>query len=197
VRILGIDPGSRITGFGVIESLRGGLNGRCRVVIAGTVRLGDGPLPERLEKLHLALGDLLATHGPEAVAVEGIFAKLAPRSALTLGHARGIALLCAAQAKLPVYEYPPATVKRSLTHGGNASKSSVARAVGMVLGLRTALAVDASDALAVALCHLSRSRFTQGPVEGTPSAWVRALAAAPPRRTTRASVLLKAALKGR
>jgi crossover junction endodeoxyribonuclease RuvC len=196
MRILGIDPGSRITGFGIIESFGAGLSGRARAVATGTLRLGDGPLAERLAKLHAALAALLETHRPEAVAVEGIFAKISPRSALTLGHARGVALLCAAQAKLPVFEYPPATIKRSLTTAGAASKQTVARAVGMVLGLRERLAADASDALAVAICHLSRARLNTGP-SGTPSAWLRALAAAPAARPSRANAMLAAALKGR
>jgi len=143
---------------------------------------------------------LIAEHAPAAVAIEGIFVrvatKFAPRSALTLGHARGVALLCAAQAELPIYEYPPATVKRSLTQAGAASKGSVARAVGMVLGLRLQVAPDATDALAVAVCHLSQTRLRVGPA-GAPSAWLRALAKAPPRRQSRANALLAAALKGR
>jgi crossover junction endodeoxyribonuclease RuvC len=194
MRVLGIDPGSRVTGYGIVDS---GAGSRCRAVVCGTVRLGDGPLAERLLTLHEALTALLAEHRPQGVAVEGIFAKVAPRSALTLGQARGIALLCAAQAELPVFEYAPATVKRSLTNAGAASKGSVARAVSMVLGLRTAMAVDASDALAVALCHLSRARVTTNAVDGTPSAWLRALAGAPQVRQSRSNALLAAALKGR
>ena len=200
MRILGIDPGSRVTGFGIIETLDGGagggLNGRCRAVATGTFRLGDGPLPERLLSLHKGLGALIAEHQPGVVAIENIFTKFAPRSALTLGHARGVALLCAAQADLPIFEYPPATVKRSLTQQGAATKGTVARAVGMVLGLKLQLAPDATDALAVAVCHLSRSRLSFGP-RGAPSAWLRALAKAPPQRQTRANALLAAALKGR
>jgi crossover junction endodeoxyribonuclease RuvC len=189
VRVLGIDPGSRITGFGLIEG-----DGRsCRAVATGVIRLGDGPLAGRLLHLHATLSALLSKHAPTVVAIEGIFSQRAPRSALILGHARGVAMLCAAQAELPVFEYPPATVKRSLTSGGAASKGGVARAVAMVLGLREALAVDASDALAVAICHLSRSRGQPGRArsDGQPSAWLRALAASPPRRQTPQNALLE------
>ncbi len=196
MRVLGIDPGSRITGFGVIEG-----DGRsCRAIATGAIRLGDGPLAGRLLTLHDALSALLSEHEPMVVAIEGIFSQRAPRSALILGHARGVAILCAAQAELPVFEYPPATVKRSLTSGGAASKGGVARAVALVLGLREKLAVDATDALAVAICHLSRSRSSgHAPVsaDGKPSAWVRALAASPPRRQTPQNALLEMAARRR
>jgi crossover junction endodeoxyribonuclease RuvC len=198
VRVLGIDPGSRITGFGLIEG-----DGRsCRAVATGAIRLGGGPLAERLLALHEALSALLSEHEPGVVAIEGIFSQRAPRSALILGHARGVAMLCAAQAELPIYEYPPATVKRSLTSGGAASKGGVARAVAMVLGLRETLAVDATDALAVAICHLSRtrgpsSRAVASQVDGKPSAWTRALAASPPRRQTPQNALLELAARRR
>jgi crossover junction endodeoxyribonuclease RuvC len=196
VLVFGIDPGSRITGFGLIEG-----DGRsCRAVATGAIRLGDGPLAGRLLNLHAALSALLSKHEPAVVAIEGIFSQRAPRSALILGHARGVAMLCAAQAELPIFEYPPATVKRSLTSGGAASKGGVARAVAMVLGLRQTLAVDATDALAVAICHLSRSRGHPGhsPLgDGKPSAWVRALAASPPRRQTPQNALLEMAARRR
>jgi crossover junction endodeoxyribonuclease RuvC len=199
VRVLGIDPGSRITGYGVIDG-----DGRaCRAVCTGTFRLGDGPLPGRLLTLHRLLSKLLEEHAPAAVAIEGIFSQRAPRSALVLGHARGVAMLCAAQAELPIFEYPPATVKRSLTSGGAASKGGVARAVAMVLGLKQALAVDATDALAVAICHLGRVRgpsgqaLVEGRDAGRPGAWVRALAEAPARRQTPQNALLEMAARGR
>ena len=105
-------------------------------------------------------------------------------------------LLCAAQADLTIYEYPPATVKRSLTSGGAASKGGVARAVALILELREALAPDASDALAVAVCHLAKQR-AHSAEHGRPSAWVRALAAAPPLPQTAANAMLEAALRPR
>ena len=194
MRILGIDPGSRVTGYGIVE----GDGRRCRALAAGALRLGDGPLAERLCRLHSLLCALLTEHSPSAVAIEGIFVQRSPRSALVLGHARGVALLCAAQAELPIFEYPPATVKRSLTSGGAASKGRVARAVALVLGLEGHYALDATDALAVAVCHLSRSRATATHAEGgKPSAWLRALAAAPVRPQTAQNALLAAALRRR
>lgn len=193
MRILGIDPGSRITGYGVID----GHGSQCALVATGALRLGEGLLGDRLLALHRELSAIVAEHRPQAVAVEGIFTKISPRSALILAHARGVALLCAAQADLPLFEYPPATVKRSLTQGGAASKGGVARAVNLILGLREPLVADASDALAVAVCHLSKERVRNGSRPGTPSAWVRALTAAPPRRQTAANALLEAAWRRR
>jgi len=154
VRVLGIDPGSRFLGFGVVEA-------RAHVLThvgSGVLRLdGEAPLSDRLQQIFLQLGAVLRSFQPAAVAVEGVFTHKNPRSALILGHARGVALLLAAQAGVPVYEYAPARVKRSVGAGGNDSKDSVARMVSTLLRLEAPLArADAYDALAVALCHLGQ-----------------------------------------
>jgi len=154
VRVLGIDPGSRFLGFGIVEA-------RAHLVShvgSGVLTLdGDAPLGERLQQIFVELGAVLRAFRPAAVAVEGVFTHKNPRSALILGHARGVALLLAAQAGLPVFEYAPARVKRSVGAGGNDSKDSVARMVTTLLRLPAPLArADAYDALAVALCHLGQ-----------------------------------------
>lgn len=189
---VGIDPGSRIAGYGVVEAVPGGF----RSLAAGILRLRGESLSERLLDLHRGLNELVLAHRPDAAAIEGVFSHRGVRSALILSHARGVALLAMAQAEIPIHEYPPATVKRSLTHGGASSKEGVARAVRQLLGLTEILRADATDALAIAICHLSR-RGGAAADQGRPSAWLRAVAAAPAQPMTRANELLRAALKGR
>jgi crossover junction endodeoxyribonuclease RuvC len=154
-RVLGIDPGSRVSGFGVVEA-----RGNQLLHLAhGVLRVpGDLPLELRLAELFHGLCQALARWSPDAVAVEGVFAFRNARSALVLGHARGVALLAAAQGGRPVFEYAPAAVKRAVGAGGAASKEAVARQIRAFLGLVGPLRPDATDALAVAVCHLHRSR---------------------------------------
>jgi crossover junction endodeoxyribonuclease RuvC len=155
VRVLGVDPGSRFMGYGVVEERRGKL-----VHVAhGVIKVDpEAPLHHRLMVLHAELSGVLRLHKPDAVAVEGVFTFRNARSALVLGHARGVALLAAAQAKLAVHEYPPAKVKRSVGAGGADGKDAVARMVCSLLKIEVIDRVDASDALAVALCHLNHGR---------------------------------------
>ena len=125
MRVLGIDPGSRYLGYGLVDfRLR-----HATYVGHGVVKCGDGPLPLRLRFIHEALARVVAVHRPDAVAVEGVFTHKNARSALILGHARGVALLLAAQAGLEVFEYAPARVKKSVGAGGNDGKDAVARMV--------------------------------------------------------------------
>jgi crossover junction endodeoxyribonuclease RuvC len=152
MRVLGIDPGSRFLGYGLVE-LR--LN-RSTHVASGVVRAdGKAPLAQRLGSIYAELKAVVDVYKPDAVAVEGVFTHKNARSALILGHARGVALLLAAQAGLDVYEYAPARVKKSVGAGGNDSKDAVARMVERLLQLPEPLErADAYDALAVALCHV-------------------------------------------
>ena len=153
-RVLGIDPGSRVVGWGVVERHGPGL----RHVAHGVLRLdGSAPLELRLVELFARLSDTLARHAPMAVAVEGVFAFKNARSALVLGQARGVALLVAARAGVPVFEYAPAMVKRSIGAGGAGAKEAVSRAITGFLGLTDVPRADATDALAVAVCHLHRA----------------------------------------
>jgi crossover junction endodeoxyribonuclease RuvC len=148
--VLGIDPGSIRTGWGVVRR-----EGPTFVyVAAGTINAGkDTDLPERLHEIHAELQRVIALHAPTTMAVEDIFHARFANSALKLGHARGVALLAGAQAGLSITAYPPALVKRSIAGRGQADKAQVARIVGAMLGLRSLPDVDATDALAIAITH--------------------------------------------
>jgi crossover junction endodeoxyribonuclease RuvC len=152
VKIFGIDPGSERTGYGCIE-LAGS---RHRLIICGSLSAPTrATFPEKLMVIHAGLKALLERHRPECVAVEGIFYARNVRSALKLGHARGVALLAASEAGLPVVEYSPAEVKRAVVGYGRAEKPQVQEMVRLLLGLDTAPSPhDVADALAVALCHI-------------------------------------------
>jgi crossover junction endodeoxyribonuclease RuvC len=125
---------------------------------SGVLHLGRGDLAGRLARLHLELGRVFATYSPESCATEGVFARVNPRSALLLGHARGVCLLAASAHGVEVAEYAPATVKRAVAGNGNAGKAAVSAWVSGVLGLGSPAEFDESDALAVALCHLEAVR---------------------------------------
>lgn len=155
-RVLGIDPGSIRTGWGVVER-----NGHAaRGIAAGVIRVPEkAPLSERLEAVHRGITEVLAVHRPDAVAIEDIFFARYAQAALMLGHARGVALLAAAQAGLSVTAYPPTVVKRAVVGSGKAEKSQVAQLVAALLGLRELPGVDATDALAIAITHLNASRL--------------------------------------
>lgn len=156
LRVLGLDPGSVRTGWGVVE-----WDGqKPRGIAAGVIRVPEtAPIAERLKRIHAGVCEVLALHKPNTVAVEDIFFARYPRAALMLGHARGVAVLAAAQAELSVTAYPPAVVKRALVGSGRADKQQVAQLVGAVLGWKELPAVDATDALAIALTHLNASRL--------------------------------------
>jgi crossover junction endodeoxyribonuclease RuvC len=164
LRVLGIDPGSRFTGYGVVEERRGQLIHLAHGVIRAD---GSAPLEMRLADIFTQLTQAVAYHQPDAVAVEGVFACRNPRSALILGHARGVALLVAAQRGLSVHEYSPAKVKKAVGAGGADGKDAVARMVKTFLRLSEVERADASDALAVAICHLNQGRAA---VHAAPSA---------------------------
>lgn len=142
-------------GYGVVEDRRNKLVHVGHGVIKAD---GSAPLAERLHVIFGQLNMAMALYQPEAVAVEGVFTFRNARSALILGHARGVALLAAAQRGLPVHEYPPAKVKRAVGAGGADGKDAVARMVRTWLDLGELERADASDALAVAICHLNHGR---------------------------------------
>jgi crossover junction endodeoxyribonuclease RuvC len=155
MRVMGIDPGSRRTGWGVVQ-----LEGtRLRHVAAGTISVPEKlPLAKRLHMIHQGLQQVIAEHQPQAVAVEEIFFAKYANAALKLGHARGVALLSAAESNLEVHEYPPAIVKRTVVGRGAADKAQVGRLITAMLGLKTPPEEDAADALAVAITHIQASR---------------------------------------
>jgi crossover junction endodeoxyribonuclease RuvC len=149
--ILGIDPGSTATGYGIVESLPG----RVRPVAFGTIAPPRGlSFLDRLPSIAAALESLLDRLGPDEAAVEDLFHGRNSRVALQLGHVRGVALLPLLRAGIPIHEYPPRLVKKAVTGYGAAEKDQVRRMVRILLGLHVRpLALDASDALAVAICH--------------------------------------------
>lgn len=157
MRVLGIDPGSRHTGYGVVEA-----NGSSfRLLACGTLSPGDGlPLAVRLATIHAGLVDVLRRTTPDAVSVEDVFHAVNARSALILGQARGAAL--AAAAGVDVHEYAAAEIKKAVTGNGRAQKEQVSRMVGMLLGTTVPGDEHACDALAAAICHLNRSRMPVG-----------------------------------
>lgn len=153
--MLGLDPGSVRTGWGVIERT----GPTARGIAAGVIRVPDrAPLSERLHDIHRGVSEVLATHRPDSVAIEDIFFARYAQAAMVLGHARGVAMLAVAQAGLSIATYPPSVVKRAVVGSGRAEKSQVALLVAALLGMRELPGVDATDALAIAITHLNVSR---------------------------------------
>jgi crossover junction endodeoxyribonuclease RuvC len=151
---LGIDPGSRYCGFGVVEDAGGSL---VRHVDHGVLAIGDdGPVEARLAALHRALARAFEAHRPDFVAIEEVFHARNARSAIVLGQARGVALLAAAQAGARVRSFAPTVIKKAVTGTGKAEKDQVGRMVCMLLGITIHGSVDATDALAAAICGLLR-----------------------------------------
>jgi len=161
-RIIGIDPGSHATGWGVVE-----VQPAVRRIASGVIRPGKGrALPARLLAIHDTLSALIVEHGPAIMAVEDLFNAKNPRSSLILGHARGAIILAGARAGLEVHEYAPAEIKKALTGNGQAGKEQVGFMVMRLLGLKEEPALDESDALAVALAHQGRGRFAAASMGG-------------------------------
>jgi crossover junction endodeoxyribonuclease RuvC len=151
MRILGIDPGTRYFGYGVIERLAAG---RVRYIECGVLEPKRGAdLAARLAEISRGLAEVIAELSPTVVAVEGVFHGVNARSALQLGHSRGVALATAGASSLTVHEYAPATVKKAVAGNGAATKDQVQAMVRALCGLKRAPKLDASDALAVAICH--------------------------------------------
>jgi len=148
-----VDPGSHATGYGVIAT-----GPVARMLAGGVIRTErSAPLAERLLTIHAGLGDVIAAHRPDVMAVESLFNARNPRSSLILGHARGAVLLAGAQAGLTVVEYAPREVKQALTGNGAAAKEQVRFMVVRLLRLKEDPPLDESDALAVALAHAGRA----------------------------------------
>ncbi len=156
MRILGIDPGSRVTGYGVIDC-RGTEIG---FITCGTIRMQtETDFSRRLFMIFEGLGKVIEEHRPEVAAVEDLFVAHNPRSALKLGQARGAAIVAARLKKLPVFDYTPRKVKQSVAGYGQAEKSQVQEMVRVLLELSAVPTSDAADALAVAICHANH-RYT-------------------------------------
>lgn len=148
--VLGIDPGTHRLGWAIVRKT----GTRLQHVAHGVIHAKDGSLAERLVALERALVEVLRAHSPEVASVESLFFHRDPQAAAKLGHARGVALLVCARAGLPVAEYPPARVKRTVTGHGRADKAQVALMMRALLGLAEPPPHDAADALAIAITHL-------------------------------------------
>ena len=152
MRVLGIDPGTTALGYGVIESDRG-----LTRIASGVIRVRAAPLAERLCEIERRLMAVIREHAPEAAALEAVFSYRNPRSALQLGHARGVALAACGAAGLPAAEYAPSQIKRAVSGSGRADKGQVQAMVRRLLALETLPATDEADALAAAICHAARA----------------------------------------
>jgi crossover junction endodeoxyribonuclease RuvC len=155
LRILGIDPGLQVTGFGVIDFS----NQKLVYVASGCVKSGAGDLAARLKSILEGLNQVIVSHAPGQVAVEKVFVNMNPQSTLALGQARGTAICAAVLAGLPVAEYTALQVKQSVVGNGHAAKEQVQHMVKRLLALPGDPAPDAADALACAICHAHGSRL--------------------------------------
>lgn len=156
MRVLGIDPGTRRVGYGLMEIV----GGRSKVVEYGVFKVDEKEeFPKRLEQIYTSVFDLLGRVRPDAVAVEEVFVSQNAKTTLRLGHARGVVLLAAVKQAVPVAEYAPRKIKQSVVGQGNASKVQVQRMISQILKIPfDGLEEDAADGLAVALCHGLRCR---------------------------------------
>lgn len=148
-RILGIDPGSRITGYGVVESTPRGL----RYIASGCIRVKAEDFPERLKQIFDGVSQVIELYQPQQMAIEQVFMHKNADSALKLGQARGAAICATMNRQLPVYEYAARQVKQALVGKGSAEKQQVQHMVKILLSIQGEMQIDASDALAISLCH--------------------------------------------
>lgn len=162
-RILGIDPGSRLTGFGVLDFEAD----RATYVASGSVNSVDGAFPERLKLIFRSIEEIVSEYEPDVVAIESVFVHRNPGSALKLGHARSAALCATFGFDIEVFEYAPREIKQAVVGSGAATKEQVQHMVRRLLGLDREPGVDAADALAAALCHGHRRRL-QSRLAGKP-----------------------------
>ena len=158
MRVLGIDPGTTVTGYGIVET-GNGAPGFGHLVECGVIRFARGTsLPRRLHELHDGIADLIRKHRPTHLALEDAFYHKNVRTTLVLGHARGVILLAAAEWGLAIAQYPPATVKKTVVGAGGAAKAQVGAMVARLLRLRAApRPADAADGVAVALTCIIRA----------------------------------------
>ncbi len=168
IRILGIDPGSTVTGYAVID-----INGKSSAYVdSGCIRLGKNEMPIRLMKIHQGISEIISTYQPREFAIEQIFMHANPNSALKLGQARGVALVVAALNALPIGEYAPKAIKSAVVGTGGATKEQVQYMVKVILGLKGKVQSDAADALAIALTHAHHLQTSNSKQKsGLKSAW--------------------------
>ena len=147
--ILGIDPGSRITGFGLIDNQAN----RIDYIDSGNIRVSGDSFPQRLGNIFAAVGDVIRQHHPQQMSIENVFMARNADSALKLGQARGAAICAAHQAGLEIAEYAPREIKQAIVGNGAGSKEQVQHMVKRLLGIRQDLQADEADGLAIAICH--------------------------------------------
>jgi crossover junction endodeoxyribonuclease RuvC len=158
VIVLGIDPGTAVTGYGVVA---GEHSLPSRLIECGVIRTrARDPLPERLREIHAGITELIARHRPDALAIEDVFYARNVRTTIVLGHARGVILLAACQARIEINEYPPAEIKKAIVGTGGATKQQVQFMVSRLLRLKTAPEpTDAADGVAAALTRIMSARL--------------------------------------
>lgn len=158
MRVLGIDPGSNVTGYGIVE-----VNGNEYSHIAsGDIKLKKTQsLPEKLLTIYNGVKDLIKDFKPESVAVENVFFAKNARSAIILGHARGAAMLGASTMGLEVSEYSPTEIKKAVTGHGRAAKEDMQKMIGLLIGKDLTTSSDSADALSIAICHLNSIKINR------------------------------------
>ena len=149
MRILGIDPGLRVTGFGVIEQQ----NKQIKYVTSGRIKTSGSDLSERLKEIVVGVGEVIAQYGPDVAAIEKVFVNVNPQSTLLLGQARGAAIAAVVMKNVTVAEFTALQVKQSVVGNGHADKSQVQEMVRRLLNLPAVPSTDAADALACAICY--------------------------------------------
>jgi crossover junction endodeoxyribonuclease RuvC len=174
--VLGVDPGTLITGYGIIENR----NGKLKILLSGSVQNKSGiPMPDRLKNIFLNLSQVIEKYRPDQFAIETAFYGKNAQSALKLGHARGVAILTAVRCGIPTYEYSPREVKKAIVGNGSASKEQVQYMVKTLLRIKeTPKYYDITDALAVALCHIQQHKLPYG---GKRKSWESYIAEHPER----------------
>jgi crossover junction endodeoxyribonuclease RuvC len=156
MRVLGVDPGSRVTGYGLVEKDGGDV----ACIHAGLIRSpGTTPFYKRIHTIFASMVEIMDRYQPGEMAIEDLFYAKNIQSSLKLGHARGAVLIAAVQCNIPIFEYTPLEIKKSVVGYGRADKEQVRAMVQVILRLRNELPLDASDALAAAICHINWSRF--------------------------------------
>lgn len=164
-RILGIDPGSLVTGWGIVESFGNSLSHVACGTIATACAQAQGA---RLSRIYRGIQQIIVRHHPDGVSLEKVFFARNPQSALKLGQARGVALLAAAENQLDVYEYSSNEIKSAVVGYGHATKEQVQKMVASLLHVSEKIAADAADALAAAVCHVHRQAFQARVMEAAP-----------------------------
>lgn len=155
LRILGIDPGSRLTGFGVVDCA----GDRATYVASGSVNSVKGDFPKRLRQIFESIAEIVTEYQPDAVVVESVFMHRNPSSALKLGHARSAAICATFELDVDVFEYAPREIKQAVVGTGAATKEQIQHMIRHLLQLKGDPSPDAADALAAALCHANRRRM--------------------------------------